>query len=33
MDPYFAWSKIKDIKLTEKEENRNKFKKPYTIFI
>ena len=33
MDPYFAWSKIKDIKLTEKEENRNKFKKPYIIFI
>jgi len=33
MDPYFAWNKIKNIKLTEKEENRNKFKKPYTLFI
>jgi hypothetical protein len=33
IEPYFAWSKIKNIKLTEKEENRNKFKKPYTIFI
>jgi 5'-3' exonuclease len=33
IEPYFAWNKISKIKLTEKEENRNKFKNPYEIYI
>ncbi len=33
MNPYFALGKIKDIKLTEKEQYRNKFKKSYEIII
>ena len=33
IEPYFAWEKIKNLDLTEKEKNRNKFKKPYNIYI
>jgi len=33
IEPYAAWEKIRNIKLTNKEENRNKFKKIYEIFI
>ena len=33
IEPYFAWEKIKSIKLSEKEELRNKFKKPYEVII
>jgi hypothetical protein len=33
IDPYFSWEKIKTIKLSEKEEARNKFKKPYELLI
>jgi len=33
IEPYLAWEKIKNIKLTDKEENRNKFKKPYEVYI
>lgn len=33
INPYLAWDKIKQIKLTEKEESRNKFKKIYEIII
>lgn len=33
LEPFFAWEKIKNIKLTEKEIDRNKFKKPYQISI
>lgn len=33
IEPYFAWGKIKEIKLTEKEDSRNKFKKQYEVMI
>lgn len=33
IEPYFAWEKIKNLDLTEKEKNRNKFKKPYNVYI
>jgi 5'-3' exonuclease len=33
MNPYFSWEKIKTIKLSDKEESRNKFKKPYELMI
>lgn len=33
IEPYFAWEKIKYVKLSDKENLRNTFKKPYQIII
>lgn len=33
IEPDFIWSKIKDIKLTDKENDRNKFKKVYELIV